>query len=226
MKAIKTLMIFLGVSIIFAVYVSQALLVNNKLSQDDIYAIKKLSVDKQCGTIQNYENQVTCIKAVHQSIRNKVTDFRCASRFTLIEPKEFLTRGFGCCYDRARFAEKTLEFYGFKTRHVFIIEQEYFLFNLLIPGVRSHASSEVRTSKGWLGLDSNEDFILLTSDNLPLSYEQALQNIGNIRSKMLPVTLYSKELKVYYGLYSRHGFFHGVNLPGPEINIRQIHHNF
>ena len=72
----------------------------------------------------------------------------------------------------------------------------------------------------------NENFILLTDDNLPLNYEQALKNIGNVKPKMLPVTFYSKELKVYYGLYSRHGFFHGVNLPGPEINIRQIRHNF
>jgi len=226
MNSIKILLIVLALCIVSVIYISQALLVDNHLLQNDINAIEELSVTDKCQNIKNYENQLSCIQAVHQSIRKKITDFRCASRFTLIEPNEFLKRGFGCCYDRARFAEKALEYYGFETRHVFLIEQEFPLFNLLIPGVRSHASSEVKTSKGWLGLDSNEDFILLTDNNLPLSYEQALQNTGNIKSKMRPVSFYSKKIQVYYGLYSRHGFFHGLNLPGPEINLDQIHHNF
>jgi hypothetical protein len=40
-----------------------------------------------------------------------------------------------------------------------------------------------------------------------------------------PKHFYDKKLLVIYGLYSRHGMFHGMNLPGPEFNQSELKYN-
>lgn len=225
-KSNKLFFAFIAFSTALAIYSSIFLLVDNELSADDIASIKKLDVKKQCSDIKSYSGQIDCVSAVHKSMRRIVTDYRCAPRFSVIEPKYFLERGHGCCYDRARFTEKALEYYGLETRHVFLIEKKFPFLNAIIPGLDSHASTEVKTSKGWLGLDPNEDFILLTYDNLPLSYAEAMKNLEKVKYTMKPEKFYRKDIQVYYGLHSRHGFFHGLHFPGPEFNIQQIKYNF
>ena len=225
-KFLKLFFGFIAFSAALFSYSYLFLTVDNELSADDITSIKKLKVVHNCTDLSSYQKEIDCISAVHQSIRKIVTDTRCPSRFSLIEPHYFIRRKHGCCYDRARFTEKALEYFGFQTRHVFLIEKKYPVFNSIIPGIDTHASSEVKTSKGWFGLDSNEDFILLTKENQPLTYEDALANVKQVKYTMKPEKFYKKDIQIVYGLHSRHGFFHGLHFPGPEFNIHQIKYNF
>lgn len=140
-----------------------------------------------------------------------------------IEPSEFLQRNFGCCFDRARFIEKASRHYGFETRHVFLIQpyEGLSITNFLPLGQSSHATSEVYTSRGWLGVDSNEPFILLSKGGSPTTYGNAINNLDSF-PLMSPRNFFVSELDVIYGLYSRHGNFHGKNFPGPEYVFSEI----
>ena len=88
-----------------------------------------------------------------------------------------LSRNTACCYDRSRLTEQSLQYYGFKVRHIHLNHSDNRgLLNTLVPGTQSHASTEVLTSKGWMGVDSNEKFILLNKNNQPETYSEAIEN--------------------------------------------------
>jgi len=97
--------------------------------------------------------------------------------------------------------------------------------NLLIIGSDSHASTEVLTSRGWLGVDSNEPFILLDKDNFPNTYEESINNgVFNIHTEN---PFYKQPLIYVIGLYSMHGTFFEPYLPYiPEINFNDFFGNF
>jgi hypothetical protein len=40
-----------------------------------------------------------------------------------------------------------------------------------------------------------------------------------------PKGFYDRDILVIYGLYSRHGIFHGMNFPGLEFNPGELKHN-
>ena len=209
----------------FALYLYIAGSVDQEIKPDDILAIKMLGVDSTCLKKTDFQSEVRCVKSIQLAIQSLVPNRRCAVKGTIIEPLDFVQRGFGCCYDRARFLEKTLKYYGFETRHVAIFDvSNYGLFSLLVPGIPSHATSEVLTTRGWMGVDSNEMFILMSRGGDPLTYK-------DYKEKQLytltPVSFYSNnKLFVIYGLYSRHGMFHGSNLPAPEFNLTELFYNF
>ena len=87
----------------------------------------------------------------------------------------------------------------------------------------SHAVSEIHTSKGWLGVDSLEPFMLLTKNNLPTTYRSALVDL-----EAYPVLrragggFYTGKIDVIYGLYSRHGHFHRKKWRGPEYDFNEL----
>lgn len=89
----------------------------------------------------------------------------------------------------------------------------------------SHAATEVLTSRGWLGVDSNEPFLLLTQDGYPSTYRNAINNIEDFKG-ISPQKFFRQKLDVIYGLYSRHGRFHGKNFLGPEYVLSEVLFNF
>ena len=80
------------------------------------------------------------------------------------------------------------------------------------------------TSRGWLGVDSNEVFVLLDKDNSPNTYEQAINNgVIDIYSEE---PFYKKPFIYIIGLYSRNGTFFEPYLPYiPEINFNDFFGN-
>lgn len=212
---------------IFIAYLFGAGQVSKGLSQSDLVAIQKLGVNSQCQKISSFEDEISCIKFIQASIKRLLPNMSCAERGQTIEPLEFLQRQYGCCYDRARFTEKVLSHYGFETRHVAIYDASRFGFMaIFLPGISSHATSEVYTQKGWLGVDSNHPFILMTRNNRVLTYKDFKKHSGELDYAIVPADFYKKDLLVIYGLFSRHGMFHGPNLPAPEFNFRELLYNF
>ena len=108
---------------------------------------------------------------------NLIEDTKCRGKFINLGSIEVIKKNTACCFDRSRITEQALQIYGLKVRHVHLNHTEKRgYFNLLIPGTPSHAVTEVLTSRGWLGIDSNEPFILVDKDNVPFTYEQAIHN--------------------------------------------------
>jgi hypothetical protein len=199
--------------------------VNNELTADDITAINSLEVGNLCTNISTYESEITCVSSIQSKIQSMGSK-NCALKGSEIEPLSFIKRKHGCCFDRARFIEKALRYYGFKTRHIFLIQpyNGISFLNFLPLGQMSHATSEVKLSSGWTVIDSNEP-ILLSINKKSYSYSQALK-IEEIKRKLSPKWFYKKDIDVIYGVYSRHGFFHGLNFPGPEFNLKELLYNF
>lgn len=73
------------------------------------------------------------------------------------------------CYDRSRTLDKALTYMGFKARYVFLLYRKDFpLFETLIRrGHPSHAVTEVKTSRGWLYVDSNQAWIAVNRAGQP-----------------------------------------------------------
>ena len=207
-------------------YIAFGLQVDNRLTFSDIDAIHSLGVAKNCASIANYAQEVACIAAIQQNVQ-AIGGRQCAGWGDVIEPHAFLRRGYGCCFDRARFIEKAARYYGFETRHLFLVENHYWLYvaNLLQLGQMSHATSEVLTSRGWLGVDANRPWLLISEENSPLSYEQAL-GINMSPKHVLPRSFDPEKVDIIYGLYSRHGFFFSPKLPGPEFVFTELLFNF
>lgn len=228
MKKLKIVMIIIITLIFFILYALLTLTIDNQITFDDEQAIISLGLNEQCvNSLGTYAKEIQCLKTIQVAVQNLDRKKKCPVASDTVEPIEFLNRNYGCCVDRARFIEKAARFYGYDTRHLFIIHHKKFSFisNFLPLGQGSHGASEILTTKGWLGVDSNEPFILIGPDNLPYKFQDAI-NIIEQFPNMIPKDFYKKNLTVIYGLYSRHGNFHGKNFPGPEFAFSELKWNW
>ena len=217
---------FLGVLFLGVLsYILISMEVSKSISEDDKYITKLLNVDEECLKINSYEKEIKCIKTIQESQFNLITGTACRGKYINLGSKEVIEVNTACCFDRSRIIEQALQIYGFKVRHVHLNEtSKRGYFNLLIPNTSSHAVSEVLTSKGWLGVDSNEPFLLLNENNYPNTYEKAIANgVINSYSKF---PLYKKPMTYVIGLYSRNGTFFEPYFPYlPEINSNDFFRN-
>lgn len=214
--------------ILFAIYITFGLTVNNQITAEDQLEIKKLKLDEVCINLNSFIDEIKCINTVRHKILISATNEGC-NKGKSVEPKDLIERGYGCCVEFSRFIEKALRSYKFKTRHVFIIEpykNKSFL-NFIPLKQQSHAASEVLTSLGWIAVDSKYEIISYKkNDNVYEIYDfkNLIENKEIV--KEMGINFYKKrKLDIIYGLYSRHGQFYGPNLPGPEFNWREILYN-
>lgn len=127
----------------------------------------------------------------------------------------------GLCFDRSRYLDKLYKYYGFETRHVYILYDtgKTFFESILTRGHPSHAITQVLTSRGWLVVDSNEKYLAVDYHEDPISLEQ-LQvggvSDGAFREKFWPII----------GLYSRNGMLYKPYLLVPELNLVDFIANF
>ena len=222
----KKKLFFAGFALL-TLYGAYASHVPRYLEQNDLKAINMLDVSDHCdGTSKtiNVEVQANCARKIQERIHLLVANTKCRGRFIRTEPMDFINAGNGCCYDKSRFIEKAFQHYGYEIRHIHLNDTSKFgIFSTLIPNTPSHSTSEVKTVKGWMGVDSNEEFILLDSDQEPKTYREALES-GFI-STVTTNKFYSLPLKVIYGLYSRHGTFFPPYFPFFEFHTQDLVHN-
>ena len=225
-KVPKLFLSLLAISI--SIYSYASIRVTKAITQDDQEIAKLLNVDKECSDLNTYEKEIICVKSIQEAQLNLIDDTKCRGRFINLGSIEVINKNTACCFDRARITEQVLQIYKFKVRHVFLAQTEIFFYNNL-PRSSSHAVTEVLTSRGWLGVDSNEPFILLDQDNLPNTYEQAIHNglIKSLSTSTFTDSFYKKPLVHVIGLYSRNGTFFEPYLPYiPEINFNDFFGNF
>jgi len=157
----------------------------------------------------------------------------------------------GYCYDRSVLMEKFFAYYHFPFRHAYVYFGDHNsapgVFNIFKKNLPSHALTEVKTSKGWMVLGSNSNWLGIdSSGNLltigKLRQEMLLHRL-NLRAKpfigMQPVWMRESSLNYIYGIYSRHGdFFSHKNqslsasmIPHefhllPDYNLKMLFYNF
>ena len=222
-KTLKVIISLLFISLFS--YALASIRVSKSLNKDDLEIIKLLDLDNECMNVNSYEDEIYCIKSVQQAQLKLIEGTTCRKGYINLGAKEVINSNTACCFDRSRIIEQTLHSYGFKTRHIFLIASDkYGFFSLLTPGNSnsSHAVSEVLTSKGWLGIDSNEAFLLLDNENLPKTYKESIKT-GFIKYLSNKPDYYNRSFIQIIGLYSRNGKFFKPYIPYfPELNIKDF----
>ena len=199
--------------------------------EDNFYIdliLEDLEISKTKPLFTNFAEEVDFINIIHSSILSSITNKTSIPINQSREPKDIYMLKQGECFDLSRLLEKTFQFYGYKTRHLSIYEKigKYPLFNLFFKkGNDSHAVSQIKTSRGWLTVDSVKPWISLDNSEI-------LFNISNIKNNKnwkydSPHHIFDKEVYIIYGLYSRHGRFYPPYNFLPDINFLDfIAYNF
>lgn len=211
--------VFVGSLFLFVIYIIIAGAVDKSVSPSELDAIVEIFGDTSCRQAPDFQSEVECIKSMQLAKHASVPKIKCAGWAETIEPDEFLKRGYGCCFDRARLLEKALQTQGYDVRRVALYDTSvHGWLSAFVPQIPSHAASEVKTSRGWMGVESNAKIVLVSEINAPMTFAQLYTETGRLHPDIPLNETYKKPMSIVYGLYSRHGMCHGLNLPAPEIH--------
>lgn len=198
--------------------------VSKDLTDEDIESLGSLPWQYKTNA-KSFQHQIEIIKQVQSSV------------FAMLEVSEegvpigaerrvrdLLNAGKGLCYDRSWLIEKILNANGFSTRHVFVLENlnGSFFSSITSLNARSHAVTEVKTVRGWLIVDSIDQWISLDDSENPVDFSKSSKQIESI--KKVPEFFKTHHFYIY-GLYSRSGMMFGPFLPVPDINVFEIFYN-
>lgn len=142
------------------------------------------------------------------------------------EPADLYRERRGLCFDRSRVIEKILRAYGLRTRHVSAFHgtsgstSAWVLFD---PHTRSHALTEVATSRGWMLADSNSVYVALgKGKELPMGATAVARGAKDPSAPQLDEpapagTFFATPFLPIRGLYSRHGRFFAPYNAIPDV---------
>lgn len=204
--------------------------VSKQITKQDEEFIPLYTQNIEAATVESeYEAQIEFIKRVQNSVLNVAPLDSGLPYRQQREPKDLYEAKKGLCFDRSRVIEKILQYHGFQTRHIFIYstKNSNALKAFATPQVPSHAVTEVWTKKGWLVIDSNDEWISLEKEGNPVSIENMSENLN--RDWASPPPEIYKTLAPYtfvYGLYSRHGEFYPPYNFIPDVNYGEFLDNF
>ncbi len=181
-----------------------------------------LSVKKPAEPL-TYAQEIELIRSVQALIFDLAPPGEPIPEYTSREPEDLFKQNSGLCYDRSRTYDKVFSWLGFESRHIYILYPEHPVTGEALPiirafftnGIGSHAVTEVKTSKGWVMVDSNNKWISIAANGLPINvdhlYEQEAQLPG------MPA-YFNRPYIAIRGLYSRRGHFYRPYIPYPELN--------
>jgi hypothetical protein len=228
---LSSLVVLLGIITLFAISA-----VDNHITSTDELYINKILVDSGKSNIdhQNYSEELKFIQYVQSRVLAVAPLNKGLPENVAREPEVLFKNRKGLCYDRSRVIEKILRSKGFETRHLYIysiIGSKIHLAALFKAKNPSHAISEVKTSKGWMFVDSNSYFLGLDEQNNPISIELLKEkgfntirwsNYNNLNYSVI----YRRPFDYIYGLYSRHGKFYPPYNFVPDIVWAEFIENF
>jgi hypothetical protein len=192
--------------------------VSSRVTEADAAAFRSvLKLEKREQRPETFAEEIDLIRLVQNRILTAVPINQGIPQFESREPVNLFRLGYGLCYDRSRSIEKALAFEGFETRHVYVLYKggKSLLRAALTYRQPSHAVTEVRTSRGWMLVDSNSRWIALTKKGEPVPADRVWQRVADFYS--VPEGL-DQPAWMFQGLYSRKGFFYKPYFPFPEAN--------
>ena len=223
--------------------------------EDEVYLkafIREWKLPESCDSChRDFKNEFSFISAVQDSVIRDIRHEQISFNNTGAVKYYFENRK-GFCFDRAILLELFYRYYGFEVRHAFVYyhtdSSHTGNLDFLERRIYSHAMLEVKTSKGWMAVGTNHNWLGIDSSGV-------VQDLGKIRDKIAAGTLQLAKnpvlgapffatlpvhtnFKFIYGLYSRHGEFltsapvekwmHQAGIPSfiPDYNIRTLFYNF
>jgi hypothetical protein len=207
--------------------------VDDRLTADDIPVLKRVLDDhaltpREAPPDESWPEQRARIARTVQQVMRAAPSRKGIPEGLTREPSDVFRNGGGVCYDLSRLIEKALQMHGFRIRHVALYQKpagKNLMQTLLTRRVISHAVSEVLTSRGWMVVDSVDDWLALDGQQNPLSIEQLSINASLHRSlnwSGQASKFYEQPFFHVYGLYARHGMFYPPFNPVPDVNYGQL----
>jgi len=228
MKKILTVLLLLLVLMLGYSEVDNSITLEDK----DFIVNKFIDLKVENPYTKGYDQQIELIQLIQSSVFRVAPGMSGIAKRASREPKDLYLNKTGLCFDRSRVIEKILRYHGFKTRHIALYstqETQSIVRSLVTPGIASHAFTEVYTSKGWLVVDSNSEWISLDRTNNPISIEEIRDKKKSVISRLkneLPSFIYRDAFFIIYGLYSRHGMYYPPYNIIPDINYYEFVDNF
>jgi hypothetical protein len=203
-------------------------------------------IPRKVTEFKSFEEEVAFISAVQTKVvatlKHKIIPYEEVGNV-----EYYFKNRSGECYDRALLMEKIFSYYGFEFRHAFVYygnqRNDPSFLNLFNKATKSHALLEIRSSKGWMAIGTNANWIGISTNNKVLV-------LSDIKQQFIQGKLYLKEeasigipfwkegnkFNVCYGLYSRSGKFftgksnHNFSFPYfalfPDYNVKMLFYNF
>ena len=199
-------------------------------TQEDARAISQLLPNEKRHP-RAFEEEVALILRVQDRVLAVSPEERGIGLDQPRELQDLIRARHGACFDRSRAIETILRSYGFKTRHAAMystVETGSALRALTTPDTISHALTEVKTSRGWMIVDSKTRWAGLTSDGQPLDLAAIRANPDRKWNRNVPGRLpeiYAAPFTWVYGLYSRHGRFYPPYDAVPDVNWSELAQN-
>lgn len=209
--------------------------VDNSVTEEDVLYISQYVENAHPHLAQDqrtFEDELGFILHVQRSVLAMALEKDGIPLNRGREPKDLYLVKSARCYDTSRVIEKILRYTGFTTRHVTLLATKPTyspLQALVTPGVPSHAITEVLTSKGWLVVDSNRNWVSIDQDDTPYSIDMVLSDVAASRirwKKAPPEDNYEAPFLYVYGLYSRHGRFYPPYNFIPDVNYQELMQNW
>jgi hypothetical protein len=203
----------IGALVLLSAYTS----VSTRVTADDIRTFHDLGLRKNNNRL-SFEEEIRLIRQVQHEVfkRSPYLGVGIPSGEAR-EPADLMRFGQGLCYDRSRTFDKAFSYLGMKSRHVYLLYKENmsFLDALFHRGQSSHAVTEVKTSKGWMLVDSNTAWIAITRDGEPVNADDVWRRFGEFHNAPSYLAFPWWAIR---GLYSRKGKFYGSGIAFPELN--------
>jgi hypothetical protein len=206
-------LIVMAIFVVLAAYTNVPTAPNSK----DELVFESLGFSLGSGLDASFDDQVALIRKVQFEIFKVAPLGAPIPDYSTREPADLIRHGQGQCYDRSRTLEKAFLYLGLESRHVFIIFKENLPFWRAVfkREQRSHAITEVKTSKGWLFVDSNMQWIALTRSGEPVDADGVWRQFSELDN---PPPYLNNPWWAVRGMYSRKGQFYGAGIPFPEFN--------
>ena len=190
------------------------------LSEADIASIESMGLSKPAQTL-TFDQEISLIRLVQKKV------FKLAPLGEAIpdnQPREItdlLEYGSGLCYDRSRSLDQIYSYLGFEARHVFILHKEghSFLGAIFRKYQGSHAVTEVKTSRGWMLVDSNTPWIAITRSGEVVDADDVWKRFDEFDN---PPAYLKVPWWAIRGLYTRGGRKYPPYIPFPEVSFPTI----
>lgn len=166
---------------------------------------------------QTFAEEIVAIKIIQYRVFAKAPVGAGIPDFEPREPSDLMKKHEGLCFDRSRTLDKAFNFIGLPARHVYLLyrQDRGFLSALFHYGQASHAITEVKTSKGWMFVDSNIEWIALTRDGQVVNADDVWKRASEFDA--MPAYLNDSWWAIR-GMYSRKGQLYRPYIMFPNFN--------
>lgn len=197
--------------------------VPSNVTKSDISVFRAIFGLKKPEGLLTYAQEIELIRSVQALIIDRVPIGEPIPEYSDREPADLIRQNSGLCYDRSRTFDKVFLWLGFESRHIYILYLDHpetgeamsFIRALFTKGIDSHAVTEVKTSEGWVMVDSNNKWISLSANGLPINVDHLHEQQAQLPG--MPA-YFNRRYIAIRGLYSRRGQFYRPFIPYPELN--------